>query len=76
MFKCDSAYSGTEYFDSNSKENVHKVQDLEDAKVKQMIDTVGYWSCVLMGWIGYNEWIGWILSIGWNMVIGGIGYIE
>ena len=59
----------TEYFDSDSK-------NLEDAKVNQMIDTVGYWSCVLMGWIGYNEWIGWILWIGWNMVIGGIGYIR
>ena len=35
LFKCDSAYSGTEYFDSNSK-------DLEDAKVNQTIDTVGY----------------------------------
>ena len=40
--KCDSAYSVTEYFDSNSKENVYQVQDLEDAKVNQMIYTVGY----------------------------------
>ena len=35
--QCDSAYSRAESFEINSGENVHKLQELEDAKENQML---------------------------------------
>ena len=37
LYQCDSAYSRAESFETNSGENVHKLQELEDAKENQML---------------------------------------
>ena len=37
LYQCESAYSRAESFETNSGENVHKLQELEDAKENQML---------------------------------------
>ena len=44
-------------FETNSTENVHKLQKLEDAKVKQMLQNM----CVnLMGWVNLMNWMNFV----------------
>ena len=59
--ECDSEYSRAESFEktfeTNSTENVHKLQKLEDAKVKQMLQNM----CVnLMGWVNLMNWMNFV----------------